>query len=277
MGERRSTQILEDAATGKSRRGGGKVRAYGVIALVTIIIIAAVVAAIAIPIHLLNKAQSKNEALEAALDETERKLELREQAAAALQAQQNAQKTEIEKLQEEIQNLLHVEEPDPVITSDQLAQQLSSLKELVTKKYVYTNAAIREANKTWLWGWDMPFSDTSLLVTYDGVIKAGIDLGKVEIDVDQDTRTITVTLPPSQVTDNSIPQETINVLTVRNSLFNSVTFDDYNKFIGEEKKAMEEKAISMSLLEDADAEAENIIRAFLNLLPGIDTYTLVFS
>lgn len=277
MGERRGTQVLEDTATGKSRRNGGKVHAYGVIALVTIIIVAAVIAAIAIPIHLLNKAQSKNEALEAALDETERKLELREQAAAALQAQQNAQKTEIEKLQEEIQNLLNVEEPEPVITSDQLSQQISSLKELVTKKYVYTNAAIREANKTWLWGWDMPFSDTSLLVTYDGVIKAGIDLGKVEIDVDQDTRTITVTLPPSQVTDNSIPQETINVLTVRNSLFNSVTFDDYNKFIGEEKKAMEEKAISMNLLEDADAEAENIIRAFLSLLPGIDTYTLVFS
>lgn len=135
-------------------------------------------------------------------------------------------------------------------------------------------AARREASKTWLWGWTLPFSDTSILVTCDGEVKAGIDFSAVKVDVNETTRTITATLPHSKVVNNNIPQETINVLEVKNNLFNEVTFDDYSAFISAEKPIMQEKAIEMGLLDDADREAEAIIRAFLSVLPGINSYTL---
>lgn len=250
------------------RKRGRKIAAVSLVLLA-----AAVVVLTALLIH----SYRDKSALADSLTESERLLELQRQTAAALEAQQNEQKTQIQKLQEDIQNLLNIEEPDPVVTSDQLREQLGSIKELVTKEYIYTNAALREGNKTWLWGWTVPFSDTSLLVTYDGVIKAGIDLAKVEIDVNEETRTVTVTLPASEVTDNNIPQENINVLEVKNNLFNSVTFDDYNTFISEEKKAMQDKAAGMGILEDADSEAKAIIRAFLNVLPEMESYTLVFK
>ena len=97
------------------------------------------------------------------------------------------------------------------------------------------------------------------------------------VDVNEDARTITVHLPASRVTDNNIPQEGINVLEVKNSLFNEVSFDDYNEFISAEKMAMEEKAIALGILAEADKEAETVIRAFLNMVPGIDTYKLIFQ
>lgn len=244
------------------------------IAAVSVVMLAAAV--IVLTALLIHSYQAKR-ALADSLTESERLLELQRQTAAALEAQQNEQKTQIQKLQEDIQNLLNIKEPEPVVTSDQLREQLGSIKELVTKEYIYTNAAIREGNRTWLWGWTVPFSDTSLLVTYDGVIKAGIDLAKVEIDVNEETRTVTITLPASEVTDNNIPQENINVLAVKNNLFNSITFDDYNKFISEEKNAMQAKAADMGILEDADSEAKAIIRAFLSVLPEMDSYTLVFK
>ena len=162
-----------------------------------------------------------------------------------------------------------------VVTSDTIEQQLSSIRELVTQEYVYTNAAKKESSESWLWGVERPFSGKSILITYDGVVKAGVDLSKAEITVNEQTRTVTVTLPPSTITDNNIPQETINVLEVKNGLFNEVTIDDYNALIVEEKRVMEEKAVEIGLLTDAASEARAIVRAFLELLPGMDTYTLI--
>lgn len=247
-----------------------KPRRYAPVAAVTAILVAAIIILTALYIG----SQNERNALEAALTDAEKKLALREDVVSALEAQQQEQESTIASLQSQLENALHIEEARPVITSDQIREQISSVSELVTQRYVYTNAARRETSKTWLWGWTLPFSDTSILVTYDGEVKAGIDFSAIQVDVNEDTRTITVTLPHSKVVNNNIPQETINVLEVKNNLFNEVTFDDYNAFISAEKPIMQEKAIEMGLLDDADREAEAIIRAFLSLLPGIGSYTL---
>lgn len=163
----------------------------------------------------------------------------------------------------------------PVITSEQLEEQLTAMQELVTQKYFYRNADKRESSQTWIFNWERPFSGKSILITYDGVIKAGIDFSKIQIDVNENTRTISVKLPASKITDNNIPQETIDVVEVKNGLFNDVTFDDYNNFIAEQKIVMEQKAIEQGLLTSADQEAKDLIKSFLSLIPGIDTYTLI--
>lgn len=167
--------------------------------------------------------------------------------------------------------------PIPVITSETLKSQINALQELVTQEYIYTNADRRTDNVKWLFNWTRPFSGTSLLVTYDGSIKAGVDLGEAQVDVDEETREITITLPPSRITDNNIPQESITVVEVKNGLFNEVTFDDYNTFISEQKVIMESKAIERGILEKASEEARKSIEAFLAPLPGLtgkDAYSL---
>lgn len=207
--------------------------------------------------------------------ELEKQLEVKNDAFAALEAQQNEQQTKIQNLQRQLEDLFHVEEPDPVITVSQIEEQLSSIKELATKEYIYTNASRREANKTWLWGWDMPFSDTSLLVTYDGTIKAGIDLNKVKVSVSESPRTITITVPTAEILGHDLPQETIKVLEVKNNLFNEITFDDYNEFIGAEKPVMEQKATERGLITEATNEAKMVIEEFLQIIPGMGGYTLI--
>lgn len=184
--------------------------------------------------------------------------------------------------QAEMLSALHNQQGDTVeenevvtITSETLRNQLNSLSELVTQEYIYTNADKRESKETWVFGWNIPFSGNSLLVTYDGTIKAGIDLSQAKIDVDGDKHTITVTLPASRVTDNDIPQETINVVEVKDGLFNKVSFDNYNDFISEQKIVMEERAINQGLLSKADEEAKTLIKSFLSVLPGMDSYTLI--
>lgn len=84
-------------------------------------------------------------------------------------------------------------------------------------------------------------------------------------------------MPKSKILDHNIPQETINVLQVKNNLFNSVSFNDYNRFISSEKDVMAETAIGQGILTEADEEAKSIMEAFLNNIPGIDQYKLVFK
>lgn len=182
-----------------------------------------------------------------------------------------------EDLTNQVEELLNVQETVPVVTRNVLEEQISSLSELVTKKYMYRNASRQESDKTWLWGWTMPFSDTSLLATYDGIITTSIDLKGVKFNVNEATKTITVTIPTSKIFDHNIPQETINVLEVKNNLFNQTTFNDYNKFISAEKNVMEQIAIDQGLLTQADEEAKNVIEAFLKTVPGIDQYKLIFK
>lgn len=167
--------------------------------------------------------------------------------------------------------------PIPVITSETLKSQINALQELVTQEYIYTNADRRTDNVKWLFNWTRPFSGTSLLVTYDGSIKAGVDLSEVQVVVDEEARKITITLPPSRITDNNIPQDSITVVEVKNGLFNEVTFDDYNTFISEQKVIMENRAIERGILEKASEEARKSIEAFLAPLPGLtgkDAYLL---
>ena len=182
-----------------------------------------------------------------------------------------------EDLNNQLEDLLRVKEALPTLTRAYVQEQITAISELAVKKYEYRNAVKKEGEKVWLWGWTMPFSDTSLLATYDGVIKAGIDVKDIKISVNNNTRVITVTIPPSKILDHNIPQETINVLEVRNNLFNKITFNDYNKFIAAEKMEMEKVAIDHNLLTDADKEARQIIELFLKSLPGIDAYTLTFN
>lgn len=250
-------------AASEKRKKGIRAAVYILLFLVLVIVILS---------FLYARSQGAKKELEAALTEAEAQLQLRQDVEDALEAKNREQESLIESLQADLEGFLNIEETKPVITSDQITEQLSSISELVTQKYIYTRAARETSNKTWMWDWTMPFSDTSLLVMYDGEVKAGINFSAVKVEVNEEERSITVTLPRSTVVNNNIPQETIEVLEVKESLFNEITFSDYNEFIASQKPAAEERAIELGLLADADKEAQTIVKAFLNMIPGIETY-----
>lgn len=205
-------------------------------------------------LFLLNRSNSEQSQLQQQLDQQTQQLERQNELIEALKGKET--KNDPKKTV-------------PVITSEAVTQQLNSIKELVTQEYIYTNADKRESSAKWLWGVERPFSGNSILVTYDGTIKAGVDLSQAKIDVDEEDRTITVTLPASKVTDNNIPQESITVVEVKNGLFNEVTFDNYNEFIAEQKLIMEQRAISQGILTKADEEARALVKSVLSVIPGI--------
>lgn len=173
----------------------------------------------------------------------------------------NAKQEETEKL---------IKDSIPVVTSQLLQEQIAPLADLVTQKYIYTSSDGMEADQTWIFGWTLPFSSKKIVITYDGTIKAGVDLSQATIEINN--KLVNITLPHSRITQNDIPQESISVVELEDGLFNKVTIDDYNEFVSQQKIVMEQKVINRGLLDDADKEAERIIKSFLSALPGMNGY-----
>lgn len=176
---------------------------------------------------------------------------------------------------EEDEGLVH--DAEPVITSRQVNEKLNSLKELVTKEYLYTNADKYEnRSQVTIRNWDisLPLTGKSFLLAYDGRIKAGVDLSQAEIQVDEARKTVTVTLPASEILSHEIFEDQIRVFDEKDSLFNKITIDNYNEFVAEQKGVMEQKAVDMGLLSEADREARGSVSAFLGMMPGMDSYWL---
>ena len=71
---------------------------------------------------------------------------------------------------------------EPKISSTGLSQQLQEIEELATMSYNYTKVGKFSNNLTFN-GWDIPLTQKSFLITYDGKLKAGVKMDKIEVAI----------------------------------------------------------------------------------------------
>ena len=160
---------------------------------------------------------------------------------------------------------------EPQITGDLLASQLRSVQELVTVSYYYTNMG-RFENQVDFYGWKVPFTTKSFIVSYDGVIKAGVDLEQLQVSIGDGE--VTVTLPESRIISHEIPEDSLEVFDESDNLFNHITIEDYTAFTQDQKSAMEQRAVDGGLLDRANQEARTAVDSLLRIMPGLEEYTL---
>ena len=95
--------------------------------------------------------------------------------------------------------------PPTILNTATLVQQIQSLAELVTVKYVLEKLVVLEDTR-----W---YGDNRVLLVAQGVVKAGIDLRKIEpSDLDLDLNTVQITLPPVAITDVYLDEQNTRVL-----------------------------------------------------------------
>lgn len=162
-------------------------------------------------------------------------------------------------------------EAEPVITGDLLGEHLRSAQELVTVAYYYTSMG-RFENQVDFYGWKVPFTAKSFIVSYDGVIKAGVDLEQLQVSIGGGE--VTVTLPESRIISHEIPEDSLEVFDESDNLFNHITIEDYTAFTRDQKSAMEQRAVDGGLLDRANQEARTAVDSLLRIMPGLEEYTL---
>jgi len=165
-------------------------------------------------------------------------------------------------------------EPPPVLSGRVLEEQLQSVQTLMSVEYYYTSMGSFENQKDF-YGWKIPFTTKRFIVSYDGVIQAGVDLAQAKVTV-KDTA-VTVTLPPAAILSHQIPEDSIQVFDESSNVFNPIRIEDYTGFTLAEKQAVEERAVENGLLNTAEEKAQDAVKAFLSLLPEMDGYNLTIQ
>ena len=151
-------------------------------------------------------------------------------------------------------------EMEPDITATLIFNKLVGAKELTTLKYHYTNMGQFE-NQNTFYGYKIPFTSKKFIVSYDGVISAGVDLEKMKVDLEG--KSIEIKIPPAKILSHEIYEDSLKVFDERESIFNRIDIEDYNNFSKDQKKEVEETAIKRGLLRNADEESKKAIEEIL--------------
>lgn len=104
--------------------------------------------------------------------------------------------------------LLDAKPAPRVQTTSAVIQQIKTLSELVTVKYVIEKVVVLEDIK-----WVAVLGESRVLLLAHGIVKAGIDLGKIQpADLEVSGKKIIVRLPPAQITDAYLDENQTRII-----------------------------------------------------------------
>ena len=166
-----------------------------------------------------------------------------------------------------------ITETETTISGDIIRAGLADIGELATEEYYFTEVETYDSNKKFM-DFDLPFTTTRFVYSYDGLIKAGIDFTAVEVEKDDLLKTITVKLPRSKILSSEIDESSFQVYDEKQSIFNKVSISNFNDTIADLKKRAEEDALKRGLLDKADANAVTLIKNFLLSTYGVSDFAI---
>lgn len=192
-----------------------------------------------------------------------------------VQQKADAEKQELLDLIDKLKNEAIVVNPTaPEISLSVIESEIRNIGELATVEYIFTDAA-RFSDSKQIKDWNIPFTEKSFLMKWDGTIKAGINVENIEVNIDVEKKEIRITLPQAEILSYEVDESTVEVLDEKDNVFNSISVDDKVNFDSSTKEAMIERAIENGLLEKAQKQAEAVIS---NLLTAFaEDYAITFN
>ncbi len=145
---------------------------------------------------------------------------------------------------------------------------------MATVEYHYTNMGKFE-NQLDFYGWAVPLTKKSFIVSYDGVIKAGVDISDLASEVNQGQ--VRLILPEPQILSHEIDFGTLTVYDESRNIFNPISITDYQQFSLDQQAAMEQRLVNKGLLEEARKNAEKSMIQLVQLISGTEEMTVTIE
>lgn len=159
------------------------------------------------------------------------------------------------------------------IDTEVIEEGLTNMGFLITSKYYFTDTTTT-SKVTSIGDITLGFTKANMIVKYSGYVPAGIDFTKVTVSVDDDSKTITVTIPEAELQDVVIDHDSFELLDEDKNIFNKFEVSDLNDSLVELEESNLERAEELGLLEEANSNAELIITNFVNSITDGTGYKL---
>ena len=166
-------------------------------------------------------------------------------------------------------------EVEKEFTSQIIQEGLNDMSFLVTSEYWFTEVMDYSSTRQFF-GHDIPWTESSYLATYDGVVSAGVDFSAIRVEKNDTLCTITVILPPAEIQSVTIDHDSLVIYSEKESIANPTGLSEFNTSLSQLEETAEARAIENGLLDRAGENAQRIIRSFLSELVDTRRYAVVF-
>lgn len=144
---------------------------------------------------------------------------------------------------------------EPELTSAFVSGKLEAVSELTTARLTYTGLIKYSEGK-------IPFlTQNSFSMIYTAKVRAGIDLGRAEIEIGEEQ--VVITLPECEVQSIDIDEGSIEFYDEHWALFNRTEKEDVIDTISAAREDVQEKADLESLLKSADLQTRQLVAELL--------------
>ena len=162
------------------------------------------------------------------------------------------------------------------ISFETIQDGLNEMGFLITEEYYFTEVITRERSVELLrTGINIPFTESSYVASYDGVVTAGIDFSQITVDselVDGKTH-FKIVVPKAEIQTIDIDPNSFKLYSEKTGIGNSFSVKDYNESLKGLESTVEKNAINKGLLERAEEHAKQLVERFVNSLPHNSEYT----
>lgn len=154
---------------------------------------------------------------------------------------------------------------------------LKDMSELVTQTCTVTVIQDSKKNLTFFKDHKIPLTESRQIFSYDFDVDASIKFDKITFDVDNKNKTITFNLPHANVYKTSIILDSFNSYYESDSLFTEIDLSENNDAKKQMAIEAEEKCIKNKLLENADKNAEELLKGLVKSNSKIKDYKVLFK
>lgn len=165
-------------------------------------------------------------------------------------------------------------EKQTIEDSTVILERVERLWELSSNKYFYSNVVAFKDNMK-IKDFQVPFTEKSFLIKYDGYLKAGINAQDIQI-LSNEGKAIEVKLKNSKILDHVIDEKSIYVYDEKNSVFNNLSINDIFNQLSTEKDKIETQLEEKGFLKDTDNNIKLFLEEFLKNL-GYESVRISFE
>ncbi|MCQ1531309.1 DUF4230 domain-containing protein [Lutispora saccharofermentans] len=165
-------------------------------------------------------------------------------------------------------------EKQTIEDSTVILERVERLWELSSNKYFYSNVVAFKDNMK-IKDFQVPFTEKSFLIKYDGYLKAGINAQDIQI-LSNEGKAIEVKLKNSKILDHVIDEKSIYVYDEKNSVFNNLSINDIFNQLSTEKDKIETQLEEKGFLKDTDNNIKLFLEEFLKNL-GYESVQISFE
>ena len=165
-----------------------------------------------------------------------------------------------------IDGILNPKKAEPEITTTIVSRQLQTMQDLTTaKENDYGFEEFSEGNIAHV-------NRKKFTMFYSYEIRAGVDLAKADIAVDDTNRIISITLPKATLQSVSVDPDSLRFFDSESSLFNGNKVTDTAEALKHAKKSAADKASKSKLLQEADKQAKQIVEKTYSQIAKTEGY-----